>query len=580
MLQPIATNTLLDGLDFEKALGKMEVEANVEAGYKASRAFYNGNHWQDGLGWIGPSPIDNNPQAGAIMDKFKRSFVSKNLIAECVDRERNAVIGRQPNWTITVRRTLKKIPAKVPDPANPQNQIVDPSGALVDESLTPEEQALIDEAAAVLTPWWDQRQVLKALQTCTTKRINMGKGAVRPFVPQDSLSESGKAPKLPLDQAIMLVHVDTPEPEDTALITKLSSMKQFSIVRITEKSDDSGEDLITLELSALTNDGRTIIASLTKDSPDLSTGSGDSLTKPVEAGTGDATPNPVDISEPLNLGGRLAVHVMEGRPLTTEQVKQNQKLLNLALTMCGHNVVEAGFSERVITNAEMPGKFVPDPTAEGGKRFVPDPLPRGAGVSTNLVGLQYVDEAGATHVLTPGVHFREPAPVDTFVKTKDLALRDVYEEVHQMHALISGDATASGASRVQALADFVMNCLEIKENVDTAGQYTLETALAFAAHMAGSPGKFASLRINFDCKIDTGPLSPQERTALQAEVAARLRSRESYMLLTGQADPQAELVQIKRDEALFPAPAPVPIPGTNPPNPNNPNPAGSGGTGA
>lgn len=558
------TDTVLDGLEFEAALSKLEVEAEVELGYKSSRAFYNGNHWQDGEGWIGPSPADNNPQAVTINDKFRRSFVSKNLIAECVDRERNAVIGRQPDWTITVRRPLKKVPAKVPDPTDVTKEIIDPSGAMVDEQLAADEQNLISEASALLTPWWDQRAILKALQTAATKRINLGKGAIRPFVPSEQLSPTGKVSKVSAEEAIMLVYIDTPEPEDVTIITKTSSMKQFSIVRITEKNETTGEDDVTLELSALNADKKTIIANLTKDSPDLTGGTGDTLTKPVD--DGEEEPPAVDVSEPLALGGRLALHIMEGRPLTSEQVRQNQKLLNLALTMCGHNVVEAGFSERTITNAEMPGHYVPDTTVEGGKRFVPDPLPRGPGVSTNLAGLQYVDENGITHVLDPKVYYREPAPVDTFVKTKDLALRNVYEEAHQMHALITGDATASGESRIQALADFVMNCLEIKENIDTAGQYILETGLAYAAHISGAPHRFASLRINFDCKIDTGKLTPDERRALQDEVAKRLRSRESYMLITGEQDPQAALVQIKKEEAAFPAPLPpAPAPGTNPP---------------
>jgi hypothetical protein len=574
MPQPINTSTLIDGITFDTAVSRLSLKTELANAVKANRCFYNGDHWQKGDGWIGPSPSDNNPQAALIYEKFRHSFVSKNMIAECVDREWRAVIGRQPDWTITVRRPLDKVVAQVPSPSDPTKMIDDPSGRMVDGPPNADEQKLIDEAAALLTPWWDQRQVLKALQTAATKRVNLGRGAVRPFVPQDNLSTTGRVKTMKIEDAIMLVYVDTPEPEDACVFTESSSMKQLSIVRVKDTEVDDEDEGVTIELSALTGEKKTVVVNLTKESDGGEpAGDGATLTKADATATAagdESQPESSDASEPLDLGGRLALHVMEGRALTSDQVRQNQRLLNLALTMCGHNVVEAGFSERTITNAEMPGHMVPDATVEGGQRFVPDPLPRGPGVSTNLAGLQYTDENGVTHVLDPKIYYREPAPVTTFVQTKELAVRDIYEEVHQQHALISGDATASGESRIQALADFVMNCLELKGDVDSAGQYLLEIALAYAAQLSGAAGKFAALRINFDCKIDTGKLTPAERSALQAEVAARLLSRESYMLIAGRQDPQAELAAIKREEAMFPAPAPPVAP--KPPNPA----AGSG----
>ena len=547
------TETLIDFFSFQDALAKLDLDPDIEAAIKANRAFRKGDHWQDGDAWIGPHPADGNPDAVTIMNKFRRVFVSKNVIAEITKRQRNAVAGRPQDWTITVNRALERIPAKVPDPEDNTKEIDDPSGAMVDAPPTVEEQELIDEANAAANLWWDRQEVLKVLQAFTDNRINFGKAALRPFVPPDSLSASGRVDAKTVEEAILHLYVETPEPEDAVIFTHKSSMKRLSVLRIVE-TDESGNETVTLELSALTSDGRTVIATRTKDSDE---GETPLLDVPQPSDVADATPETADAdesdqSQPLALGGRLALHVVEGEPLISEQVRQNQKLLNLALTMCGHNVVEAGFSERVTANAELPGKMVPDPTAEGGQRFVPDPLPRGAGVTTNLMPLQYTDENGATRVMEPKVYYRDPAPVDTFIQTKELALRDIYEETHQLHAMITGDATASGESRIQALADFVMSCLDIKEAVDTGGRYLIETAIHYAAQLAGTPDRYKGLRVNFDAKIDTGPMSPDERRALQDEVAKRLRSRKSYMVITGESDPDAALVDIKREEELFP----------------------------
>lgn len=564
------TNTLIDNFTFELADSKLTLDRKIADGIKANRLFYDGDHYQDGNGWIGPRPSADNPQAADIQSRFEAGFVSKNMVKECVNREVNAIIGKQPDWVITVKRAINKVPAQIQDPAfpdDPSKKIDDPNGLMVDEPLKADEQKLIDEANAIVIPWWDMRQVLKAIQTAARQRSNLGQGALRPFVPEDELTADGKMPKLSIDKAIMLVHVDNPEPEDSTIFVRKSSMREVSIVRINDE-ESQGQKRTWFEVSALTADNKTVIGVLTKDGDKTD---GDTLTtqeQTNEEALASTSPEGNQFSDPLALGGRLLLHVMKGDPLITPQVRQNQKLLNLALTMCGLNLNEGGFPERSIANAELDGTYIPDPTVEGGKRFVPNPLPRGFGVSLNLQGATYEDKDGNEHVLEPRVSYKDPVEVATFVTSKELARDSIYEEVHQMHALMSADASAAGVSRIQALADFVMNSLPIKEAVDSGGKYIIETALAWAAVLAGAPNKFDSLRVNFDCKIDTGPLTPEERTALQGEVDKKLRSRKSYMLLAGQQDPEAELVQIRNEGDIFPPPAPKPTSDPVPPAAN------------
>ena len=52
------------------------------------------------------------------------------------------------------------------------------------------------------------------------------------------------------------------------------------------------------------------------------------------------------------------------------------------------------------------------------------------------------------------VNYRDPVPVDTFTQTRQEFRAAILAGVAQTHALISGDATASGESRKQARAEF------------------------------------------------------------------------------------------------------------------------------
>jgi len=256
---PLETGTIIDRFTFTEAVGKLALDQTVEKAIKASRLFYAGDHWQNGEGWIGPSPADGNPQATDIMAKFQRIFVSKNLVAECVDRKRHAVIGRQPDWTITVRRQLKKVPAQIPDPTDPLKLIDDPAGAMVNEAPNDAEQSLIDEAKAFLVPWWDEQRILAALQEYALRRVNLGRGALRLFVPPDRLSDTGRVNVTGIDEALKLIYIETPEPEDAVIWTDRGSMRSMTILRIVENDDVTDNEKVTLELSALRDDGSTII---------------------------------------------------------------------------------------------------------------------------------------------------------------------------------------------------------------------------------------------------------------------------------------------------------------------------------
>jgi hypothetical protein len=530
--------------------------------------FYGGNHWQDGSGWIGPPPSSTNPDAQAINEKLRIAFISNNIVKEIVDREVRAVTGMQPDFFLTVKRALKKIPRKiikkVPDPAQPGQmmndpsgaEIDDPSGAMVDEPLKTEEQALIDEAMSALIYWWDKQKVLKALTKAVRSKVKHSRGYLRIFVPPDRIGEDGRLPARDLQSALMSIFIETPKVSDANIVIDPMSMLPIAVT----KYEVNGETVFEISgyenVDEVAQQGvdpaamKTVIRTVARDdsNKDLNTD-----------------------SEPFELLGNLTLYQLQGDALITEQILQAQKGVNLSLTMGAHNQVEAGFSERTFLNVELDTLKVPDPMSPTGTREVPKPLARGATASAALVGIQTGEDAQGNPIYaTPGVVYHEPAPMTTFSDGKSLYKTCILEEAHQLHAKMSDDASSSGEARITALQDFVIHLGDSKEVTDSAGVWAIETALSMAADWAGTPGKFKDLRVNFDSKIYIGRISPDEKRVLQDEVAKKLRSRKSYMIATGTQDPEGELAQIKAEEEMLPPPAkPVAVP---------PKPGESGGT--
>ncbi|HEU5099214.1 MAG TPA: hypothetical protein VFU22_09355, partial [Roseiflexaceae bacterium] len=388
------------------------------------------------------------------------------------------------------------------------------------------EQALIDEAAAVLTEWWDERGIHTLLQE-TVATLLLGKRAVlRLFVPRGAL-QAGRVPQRALRDALFTIYAHQPDVTGATLLTDPVTQQQAGVHLYTETEllePSTGET--RAEITAIDEQGRTVLRILGNDN--------------------QAT----EEADPLQLGGKLLLHELKRPLLITEQVRSNQRQLNLAKTMLGRNVVQGGFLERIILNGQVPGEWVDDPSAADGKRFVPKPFKVGAGTTNFIAGATYQDADGNTQIANPSVVYRDPVSVDTFVATDRTAYQSILEETHQVHALISGDATASGESRKQARADFEQDLLKTKAQVDRAVRWLLETALALAAQFSGQPGRYASLRATCECRLDTGPLSADElRLNQELSGGKQIYSQETAMSRSGVEDTDAEKARIAADQA-------------------------------
>jgi hypothetical protein len=558
MAHPFINNAL----DYNSAESKLGLSAYEQTFVTRNRLFYAGDHWQEGEGYNGPRPSGDDPLADSLWEFLHRGFTSKNVIKEGTDRQADAILGRVPDCNFTPRAPRLKVPKQiadpnfVPDPANPgapAPMIDDPSGAKVDAPLSPEEQILVEEASAAWDVFFTRRKPHRIMKRALKSRLWGGRSYLRVYVPP-KFRRDGVVPFAGnLNEAILRVFIDTPDLEDSVVMTDAITQDAVSLVRY-----ERGEDSKVIETSFVDDRNLTFVGTIEQDQrQDLPA----TISRPlallpasppavVEAALA-ANPLPnVELSDPLDLNGHITTYEMNGDPLITEQVVSNNKLVNLSLTMASHVIVESGFSELAVTNVEFETERVNDPQSSTGFRDKPKRLKRGMGAVLNFVGQTIIDpQSGKETLATPSVNYKEPSPITTFADGKLLGYRNCLEEMHQVHALIAGDATPSGESRITALADFATFSLDFKEEVDACGEWLAETVLYWASVLMNKPGRFNSLRASFDSKIDLGRLSAEERAQLLTEVEKKVLSRESYMMIVGRGDPRAEFAKIKEEDA-------------------------------
>lgn len=469
-----------------------------------AKAFYGGDHWRGGMGWVGPTPKPGNPELAFILAEIQKQFVSRNVLKIVVDRHVSALLASEPSWMFVPVRILKD-----------------------DEDPTEKEQEQIRKAEEILSEWWDKVRAVEKIKEATTEALLAKRGCVRVFVPSAKVgifknSDGKDIPAIPpqkLEEGILkLLYV---EKLSASVFKDNDTQEEASVV--VKKSDQ----IETTEFCYVGDDGKTI----------------------VKTWQGQETSTEI----PLELGGRLIVKEIEREPLVTNQMLSAQKSLNMSLTMLDRNAIQGGFLERVILNAEPPGKWVEDSSAPGGKRFEPSPLQIGAGRTTFLASkvVESAETGDPPIVMPADVRWKDPIRPDTFIATTAEHRYGLYEEAGQLHALISSDATASAVSRIQARADFIDSLSKTKPQVDEMVRWLLEIALDHACIFASKDRatEFGLIKAACDIQVSAGPLTPEERQAVMDMVEKEMMSLETAMQMLGIEDVDAERSRLQQEAA-------------------------------
>lgn len=511
--------SIFDTLTFEQVRAYITIGIPSGELLESIRDYIAGDHWQKGKGWIGPRPELRHPDYRSTMDSIETAFVSKNTVTEVQGRHVAGAIGRGVQWQITVSRPLAKD---------------ERTGEM--EELQEAEEELIAEAESILQHWWNTRDVGSILTDGIASMLYASRGVFRLFIPPGKLyvrevegdMEGGtlgeevdgvvlELPSVddPLD-ALDLVFLDTPLPDTAAVHLDRDYMEPVGVYLYAEGNEE------VVEITYTDDEGNTTLRKITED------GEG---TEPVI----------------IPMGGRLWMYQMNRPPLITRQVLQSQALINMTLTMLGRNAVQGAFLERIILNAQQPYHKETDPET-GIQKIVHDPYITGPGTTNFLTGVVITDEAtGEKKIANPSVIFRDPIDVSTFIETKEAAYHTILEETHQLHAAITGDATASAVSRIQARADFKADLEITATQLEGMVRWLLETLLALAGELLGEPERYAELRATVDVLVDPGPLTPEERGLIIERYQAGLLSRRSAIQLLGTSDADGETAQIEAE---------------------------------
>lgn len=495
--------------------------------------FYEGDHWQNGAGWIGPRPLAGEEGEQETLALIERSFVSKNAIKEVVDRHRRGVIGLEPEWGFTPRRAMKE-----------------------NDKPTDEEVREIDAIEAALTEWWDARKIHRTLKNAIATLLRAQHSPLRLYVPvgltktvteEVAGADGAKAPvtKRVLDvqfeddgltaglrSALAKLYIEHPLPANAGVYTDPASQTEVGILiykpGATGTDGSGGDQTEVIELVWVDENGQTIL-------------------RTIKAGT--------STQAVFDMARKITMHEMVRDALITTQITQHQKALNQAATVLGRAVITSGFLERILFNAQMPGEWVdengqPSADANSRKRFIPGRYKTGAGTTNFLRGFDYLDEKdGSTKIADPSAVFREPSSVAPPIEAAVKHYTDILDETDQSHVLMNSEATPSGRSREQARAAYVAS-LEDTSDVASAGvRWLLEAALAEAEALSGKPNVFSlKYRAYVSCRLNAGPLDVADRQADETSVEKGTMSDETAMTRNGIIDVDAEKTRINQSD--------------------------------
>jgi hypothetical protein len=475
------------------------VEVENASAIQANFDFYYGDHWQNGDAWSGPIPSTNESDYDTVAAEIERGLATKNVVKEIVDRAANAVTGRKPVWDVKPKR------------------------AITDESpITEEEQARIDEAKNLLDNWIEEKEFDKYISKALRQTLLAGKSTLRLFIPAGFVVNGTVS--VDTERPLLNLYLDAPHPLAGAVTVDPNSREKVAVFLGKMGDEDTAE--VSFLLPVATENGRVTNTSLIVGNSEI--------------------PDVSDVQ--LDLGGRLPVCQLEMPRLVTEQVVAMQKAINLNLTMMQRNSVLGGFLERVILGGQLPGHY--EEGEDGQAVFVRDEFVTGAGTVNSISGIPIINEATGQVVnyTTPDMRYRDPVSPDTFLSAAESLYRMVLESSDQLHALISGDAAASGESRRQAVASFFAYLRTPKQEIDKAGRWTLETVLAFAGFLTGDASKFNDLRVSFESKLDMGAVPTAEIDLTERLVKTGIMSLETAREKVGIEDPEAEKRRVESEK--------------------------------
>lgn len=466
-----------------------------------ARLYQNGDHWQKGKGHVGPRPSKSTVEYTETMVQIEAAQVTKGAIQEISNRHVSGVLGDEQHWKFNISRPLE-----------------------AGEKPSEVETALIREVESSINLWGDRLQSRYVgtedsdpMRALAVDLVQAGRGVLRVFIPPVKVKSGVIDQYATIEDALNDIYIQHLPFDQAAVITDWDTQKQAGIYLYLKDNKRCAEITYTGD------EGKTFLRKIDSEN-------GESVAE-------------------IDLGGRILMCEVRRPALIGEPQISQQRLIDMALTMLGRNVVLAGFLERVLLNVDLPGKW--ETNAEGKRVYVNDQIKVGAGVVSSFVGLETKNADQSTSFTTPDVRWREPVDVTTFERTKDIAYHAMLSDCHQTHILIAGDAVASSASRETAIGDFEADLDKTAIALNSAKRWMLETVLRFAATLSGQPTRYDTLRAYARCRINAAPISVErQRLYMEAKEGGFLPHEDALAAWGIQdVDSVMQRLEIEQEEA-------------------------------
>jgi hypothetical protein len=469
-----------------------------DAGTLANRLYQSGDHWQKEDGWMLSVPNDLAQRDSVIANAVK-AFTPIPVLSSCVSRHTNGVVGHEPAFSFALKN-----PTEDPEPPAP-------------------------ELDSLIGAWWDSRNGHEILHEWVETLLVDTRAVLRLFVPADRLQtdENGQTFAAPanLEAALDDIYFEVAPGEASTVAIDPDSFQPLSVYRYqrNEGTDANTGAATYYALSFVALDGATVFQVQREGK--------------------------VVFQLPLDLDGELLMYEATRKPFLTEPVRAQQRALDFLNSMIPRNGQYAGFRGRHLFGVQPPTRQ----NSAGDEEMVAPVL--GPGVVNLWQSTTYTDDDGNQKTAPASMTIEEPVDSSPLRADVEHNISNILESLDQGHIAITGDANASGVALVQKRAAFAQSLLKTKPKVEGAVRWLIRTALLLAAALSNDSGVTAQLkdlRVNAQAKMDTGPLTPDERRVIVEQLNAGVMDKDTALTMLGSDDIDAVRARIEEDRKSDP----------------------------
>lgn len=495
---------------------------------KKTLQFAGGDYWGGGNDWAGMQVPQDAANRDAIMAELQRTFTPQPLLEEIVEGYLNGVVGNEPAFEFTLARPLGK-----------KGDVVNGKTLDEDEQPTPEESELLGEVNSAIGAWFDKRKGHEVIETFAEYLVAAARGGIRSFVPWGLLDENGSVGAQDWKAALDSIFWEAPAPENAAVVVDKATMRPLSIYAYNHIARDAAgkeNSVQRVEISFVNDAGQTVVRILEGD-------------QVIENGEAEQ-----------DIGGELYYDEATLRkPLIGDAMHRQQRALNVINTVLLLNGDTAMLREKDYVNLRPPQRKVVDPSRPEGFRWEDDEVQTGSGVRNFWSGITYKDIDGNEKLATGSIVITDPVDPAPLIAAIDRFERNLYQAARQLHVKIDGDAVVSAISRVMARASFIERLKKLKPKIEGVLRSRLRGVALLACYLSSDAADKArleriktELRVNVECHINPGPLTPEERQAVIALYEAGIIPLEDAQIMLGieDVDAVAQKLRAERDQSL------------------------------